>query len=66
MLRRQPGISEVVLPCHVASYGMLPTHATMLSAIRLIAVAYLGRNPEAVHQRISTLSAIDEELDLLE
>ena len=58
--------SEVVLPCQIASYGMLPTHATMLSAIRLIAVSYLGRNPEAVHQRISTLSAIDEELDLLE
>jgi DNA-binding MurR/RpiR family transcriptional regulator len=58
--------SEVVLPCHIASYGMHPTHATMLSALRLIAVAYLGRNLEAVHQRISTLSAIDEELDLLE
>ena len=58
--------SEVVLPCHVASYGALPTHATMLSVLRLIAVAYLGRNPEAVSQRISTLAAIDEELDLFE
>jgi len=58
--------SEVVLPCHIASYGRLPTHATMLSVIRLIAVSYLGRNPEAVHQRITTLAAIDEELDLLE
>jgi len=56
--------SEVVLPCHVASYGILPTHATMLSILRLIAVAYLGRNAEAVSQRIATLSAIDEELDL--
>jgi DNA-binding MurR/RpiR family transcriptional regulator len=58
--------SEVVLPCHVASYGTFPTHATMLSVLRLIAVAYLGRNPEAVGQRISTLAAIDEELDLFE
>lgn len=58
--------SDVVLPCHVASYGMLPTHATMLSVLRLIAVAYLGRNPEAAGQRMSTLAAIDEELDLFE
>lgn len=58
--------SEVVMPCHVASYGSLPTHATMLSVLRLIAVAYLGRNPDAVGQRISTLAAIDEELDLFE
>lgn len=58
--------SQVVLPCHVTSYTMLPTHATMLSVLRLIAVAYLGRNPEAVDQRISTLAAIDEELDLFE
>lgn len=58
--------SEVVLPCHMASYGTLPTHATMLSVLRLIAVAYLGRNPEAVSQRVSTLAAIDEELDLFE
>ena len=58
--------SEVVLRCHIASYGALPTHATMLSVLRLIAVAYLGRNPEAVSQRISTLAAIDEELDLFE
>lgn len=58
--------SEAVLPCHVASYGMLPTHATMLSVLRLIAVAYLGRNADAVGQRIATLAAIDEELDLFE
>jgi DNA-binding MurR/RpiR family transcriptional regulator len=56
--------SDVVLPCHVASYGVLPTHATMLSVLRLIAVAYLGQNTDAVGQRIATLSAIDEELDL--
>lgn len=58
--------SEVVLPCHVASYGLLGTHSTMLSVLRLIAVAYLGKHPVAVGQRISTLAAIDEELDLYE
>ena len=58
--------SEVVLPCHIASYGVLPTHSTMLSVLRLMAVAYLGRNPDTVTQRISTLATIDEELDLFE
>jgi D-arabinose 5-phosphate isomerase GutQ len=58
--------SEIVLPCHVASYGILATHSTMLSVLRLIAVAYLGQNTKAVGQRIATLAAIDEELDLFE
>lgn len=56
--------SEVVLPCHVASYGVIASHTTMLSILRLIAVAYLGRDPDAVGQRIATLAAIDEELDI--
>jgi DNA-binding MurR/RpiR family transcriptional regulator len=58
--------SEIVLPCHVASYGILATHSTMLSVLRLIAVAYLGQHTKAVGQRIATLAAIDEELDLFE
>ena len=58
--------SDVVLPCHASSYAAIPSHATMLSVLRMIAMAYLGRNPEAVGQRISTLDAIDEELDLFE
>lgn len=56
--------SEVVLPCHVASYGVVPTHVAMLSMLRLIAVAYLGHNAEAVARRLATLSGIAEELDL--
>jgi hypothetical protein len=55
-----------VLPCHIASYGILPTHATMMSMLRLLALAYLGQNPDAVSQRIATLAAINEELDLSE
>lgn len=58
--------SDVVLPCHIASYGLLPTHATMLSMLRLMAVACVGQNPAAVSQRIATLDAINEELDLSE
>jgi DNA-binding MurR/RpiR family transcriptional regulator len=58
--------SEAVLPCHVASYGMLTTHATVVSMLRLLAIAYAGKNHDAVKQRAETLDAIIEELDLLE
>ena len=54
--------SEVVLPCHVASYGPIETHATMLSMLRLIAVTFVGRSPEAARQRAETLDVIREEL----
>ena len=55
-----------MLPCHVTSYAVIPPHATKLSVLRLIAMAYPGRIPGVVGQRISTLGAIDEELDLFE
>ncbi|MFD2174824.1 MurR/RpiR family transcriptional regulator [Rhodobacter lacus] len=58
--------SDIVLPCHIASYGLLPTHATMLSVLRLIAVAYASQNADSVSQRLATLEAINEELDLSE
>lgn len=58
--------SDFVLPCHIASYGVLPTHATMISMLRLLALSYLGKNADGVSQRIATLSAINEELDLSE
>lgn len=58
--------SEVVIPCHVANYGILPTHMTLLSMLRLMAIAYIGQNPDTVQQRAEMLDAINEELDLLE
>ncbi|MBC07439.1 MurR/RpiR family transcriptional regulator [Thalassospira sp.] len=58
--------SDVVLPCHVTSYGLLPTHATLLSTLRLMGIAYAGKNPESVKQRADTLDAIVEELDIME
>ena len=58
--------SERVLPCHVASYSALPTHATLVSMLRLLAITYIGQNAEAVKQRSENLDAIVEELDLLE
>ena len=58
--------SDVVLPCHVSSYGLVPTHATMLSMLRLLAVSFVGDNPDQVKRRAETLDAISEELDLLD
>ena len=58
--------SEAVLSCHVASYGLLSTHATVVSMLRLVAIAYAGSNADAVKQRVDTIEAIVEELDLLE
>lgn len=58
--------SESVLTCHVASYSTLPTHATLVSMLRLLAITYIGQNAEAVKQRGETLDAIVEELDLLD
>ncbi|MEM6383158.1 MAG: MurR/RpiR family transcriptional regulator [Pseudomonadota bacterium] len=58
--------SDLVLPCHVSSYGLVPTHATLVSMIRLLAVGFAGENPELVKRRAETLETISEELDLLE
>ncbi|MEM1288316.1 MAG: MurR/RpiR family transcriptional regulator [Pseudomonadota bacterium] len=58
--------SDVVLPCHVSSYGLVPTHATLASMLRLLAVSFASENPELVKRRAETLETIAEELDLLE
>lgn len=56
--------SRVILPCHVASYGQLPTHATMTSMLRLLAISLHGQIGGAASQRGILISDIDEELDL--
>lgn len=58
--------SAAVLACHIANYGPVPTHATMTSVLRLLAIAFAGQNPEAAAQRGEVIEAIDEELDLME
>lgn len=58
--------SDAVLPCHVANYGIVPTHATMLTLLRLLAVTYAGQNADAVRQRADMLDSIQEELDMME
>ena len=56
--------SRVILPCHVASYGQVPTHATMTSMLRLLAIALHGQIGDAASQRGILIHDIDEELDL--
>jgi DNA-binding MurR/RpiR family transcriptional regulator len=56
--------SRVILPCHVASYGQVPTHATMTSMLRLLAISLHGQIGNAASQRSALISDIDEELDL--
>jgi DNA-binding MurR/RpiR family transcriptional regulator len=56
--------SRVILPCHVASYGPVPTHATMISMLRLLAISVRGQIGSAASQRSILISDIDEELDL--
>jgi len=58
--------SAAVLPCHIATYGPVPTHATMTSVLRLLAIAFVGRNPDAATRRGEVIEAINEELDLME
>lgn len=58
--------SDIVLPCHVSSYGLVPTHATLVSMLRLLAVGFASENPDLVKRRAETLETIAEELDLLE
>lgn len=58
--------SQAVLACHVSSYGLVPTHSTLVSMLRLLAIALASHDPEHSRRRSETLDAISEELDLLE
>ncbi|WP_127903535.1 MurR/RpiR family transcriptional regulator [Solirhodobacter olei] len=58
--------SDAVLPCHVANYGIVPTHATMLTLLRLITITYASQNADAVRRRAEMLDSIQEELDMME
>lgn len=55
--------SNVVLPCHVSSFGLGPSHTAVSSAIRLLAIAYAGHTGEPALQRLEIINSIHEELD---
>jgi hypothetical protein len=58
--------SRLVISCHVATFGRLPSHATMVSMIRLLSIAFIGQAGEATHQRLAVIDEINEEIDLFE
>ena len=60
---RAQRFSRLVIPCHVASYGAIPSHTTL---IRLIAIAFVGHAGEAASQRMSVIDDINEEIDLFD
>lgn len=55
--------SSVVLPCHVASFGLGPSHTAIGSAIRLLAVTYAAQAGKSADQRAEIIASISEELD---
>ncbi len=55
--------SRVVLPCHVSSFGLGPSHTAIGSAIRLLAVTYAAVAGKSATQRAEIIASIHEELD---
>lgn len=57
--------SDQVLRCHIASYGLIPSHTTVVSLLRLLAISYVGLAGETALQRAGLIDEINEELDLV-
>lgn len=55
--------SRAVLPCHVASFGLGPSHTAIGSAIRLLAVTYAAAAGKSAEQRSEIIASIHEELE---
>ncbi len=54
--------SQVVLPCHVSSFGLGPSHTAFASAIRLLAIALASVAGKSALQRDEIIAGIAEEL----
>lgn len=65
-LARAQRFSRLVIGSHVATYGAVPTHTTLASLLRLLAVAYIGQAGEPARQRLSVINEINEEIDLFD
>ena len=63
---RAQRFSKLVIGCHVASYGSIPSHTALLSVLRLMAIAFIGQTGETAQQRLSVIDEINEELDLFD
>lgn len=58
--------SRVVLPCHVSSFALGPSHTAIASAIRLLALTYAAQAGKSARQRSDIIASIHEELGDLE
>lgn len=65
-LARAQRFSRLAIGSHVATYGALPTHTTLTSLVRLLAVAFIGQAGEPARQRLGVIDEINEEIDLFE
>lgn len=54
--------SKVVLPCHVASFALGPSHTAVSSAIRLLALTFAAHAGKSAQQRAEIVASIHEEL----
>jgi DNA-binding MurR/RpiR family transcriptional regulator len=55
--------SNIVLPCHVTSFGLGPSYTATASIVRLLAVAYAAHAGDPALQRLDIINSIHEELD---
>jgi DNA-binding MurR/RpiR family transcriptional regulator len=63
---RAKQVSDVVFRCHIANYGLIPTHTTLVSTLRLMALSYAGSVGDTATQRSELIDQIDEELDFMD
>ncbi len=54
--------SRAVMPCHVSSFGLGPSHTAVGSAIRLLAVTFAAVAGKSALQRTEIIDGIHEEL----
>ena len=55
-------VSKVVLPCHVSSFALGPSHTAVGSAIRLLALTYAAHAGKSALQRVEIVDSIHDEL----
>ncbi len=58
--------SRAVIPVHTASYGAVPSHTSMVSLLRLLAIAIIGQAGDPATDRTALIGEINEEIDLFD
>lgn len=58
--------SRLVIGCHVATYGLLPSHTTLTSLVRLLGIAFIAQAGAGARQRLALIDEINEEIDLFD